>query len=219
MSVTMNILNKIKPYSRTEMLVVGLVFAAILLPLRLVTMAVFGESNILASVSVLACVTGFIMFGSKQGWLGKFGDMFINTILKIQKGKRRWIFFIELAFVLVIMGGAVFLIHEGDTTYSHLKDQVMAELAEMDIETQEDVMELSAEVAPEEQLEAVASMPSLLIDEFATVAVTAAIVNDMMGGWYFYFAALIVIENVQIVGFLVIARKYLKERETQEAKS
>jgi len=213
----MNILDKIKPFSRTEMIVVGLTFAAILMPLRLLTMWAFGE-NVLASVAVLGGVTAFMMIGSKQGWLGRFGDMFINTILKIQKGKRRFIFFIEMAFVLVIMGGAIFLIHEGNTTYGHLKEQVIGELALMDIETQDDVMKLSANVTAEQQLEAVVNMPSLLINEFATVAVTAAIVDDMMGGWYFYFAAIIVIENVQIVGFLIIARKYLKERENQEAK-
>lgn len=199
------------------MIVVGLTFAAILMPLRLITMYAFDE-NVLASVVVLGGVTAFLMIGSKQRWLGRFGDMFINTILKIQKGKRRWIFFIEMGFVLVIMGGAIVLIHEGNTTYGHLKEQVMGELALMDIETQDDVMKLSANVTAEQQLEAVASMPSLLIDEFATVAVTAAIVDDMMDGWYFYFAALIVIENVQIVGFLIIARKYLKEREAQETK-
>lgn len=209
----MNILNKIKPYSRTEMLVVGVVVASVLMPLKFVTMWVFGEENIIGSIAVLSGVITFMIVGSHQRWLGRFGDMFINTILKIQKGKRRWIFFIEMAFVLVIMGGAVVLIHEGNTTYSHLKDQVKAELAEMDIETQKDVMKMSESVSTEEQLEAVASMPTLLVEEFAVVAVTAAIVNDMMDGWYFYFATVIVIENAQIVGFLIIARKYLKERE------
>jgi hypothetical protein len=213
----MNILNKIKPYSRTEMLVVGAVFASILMPLRFITMWAFNE-NILASVFVLFSVTLFLIIGSKQGWLGRFGDMFINTILKIQKGKRRWIFFIEMAFVLVIMGGAIVLINEGNTTYGSLKVQVMGELVELNIQTSDDVMELSKNVSAEEQIEAVASLPTLLIDEFATVAVTAAIVNDMMDGWYLYFATIVVIENVQIVGFLIIARKYLKERETQEVK-
>ena len=214
----MNILNKIKPFSRTEMLVVGIVIASILIPLRFATMLVFGEENILGSIIVLSGVITFMIVGSHQRWLGRFGDMFINTILKIQKGKRRWIFFIEMAFVLVTMGGAIFLIHEGNTKYVHLKEQVMGELALMDVETQDDVMKLSENVTAEQQLEAVTNMPSLLINEFATVAVTAAIVNDMMDGWYFYFAAIIVIENVQIVGFLIIARKYLKERENQEAK-
>ena len=214
----MNILNKIKPYSRTEMLVVGIVIASILMPLRFITMWTFGEENILGSIIVLSGVITFMIVGSHQRWLGRFGDMFINTILKIQKGKRRWIFFIEMGFVLVLMGGASVLIHEGNTTYGNLKDRVMGELADMDIETSEDVMEMSKDVSVEEQLEAVASLPTLLIEEFATVAVTAAIVNDMMDGWYFYFATVIVIENVQIVGFLIIARKYLKERENQEAK-
>ena len=214
----MNILNKIKPFSRTEMIVVGIVIASILMPLRFVTMWAFGEENIIGSIAVLSGVITFMIVGSHQRWLGKFGDMFINTILKIQKGKRRWIFFIEMGFVLVLMGGAAVLIHEGNTTYGHLKDRVMGELSDMNIETSDDVMELSKDVSAQEQLEAVASLPTLLIEEFATVAVTAAIVNDMMNGWYFYFAVVIVIENVQIVGFLIIARKYLKEHENQEAK-
>ena len=54
------------------------------------------SSNIIGSIAVLSGVITFMIVGSHQGWLGRFGDMFINTILKIQKGKRRWIFFIEI---------------------------------------------------------------------------------------------------------------------------
>ena len=48
----MNILNKIKPFSRTEMIVVGLTFAAILMNLSLITIFGFGESNVLPTVYV-----------------------------------------------------------------------------------------------------------------------------------------------------------------------
>lgn len=206
-----NNIMQIKPFSKLEMIVVGLTMAAILMPARLVAMYLFHDS-VLANVVILSSVTGFFIIGSKQGWLGKFGDMFINTILRIQKGKRKFIFITEMVFVVTLMGGSAFLIHEGNTTYGYLKEHVKAQLADMDIETQEDLMEISSQTTPEQQAEAIVQMPRMLVEEFATVAVTQAIVNDMMGGWYMHFATVIVIENIQIVGFLIIARKFLKER-------
>jgi hypothetical protein len=209
---------KVKPYSRTEMLIVGIVMASVLIPLRLVAILILGDSWI-GSIGVLTGVTLFIMIGSKKGWLGWFGNMFINTIVKIQKGRRRYIFYIEAGFIFVLMGGALFIINEGETTYEHLTIQVRNELADMNITSTEDVMEMSGEITPEQQMETLAKMPQMFIEEFATIAVTAALVNEMMGGWYKYFAALVLIENVEIIGFLIISRRYLKEREAQEAKS
>lgn len=209
---------KVKPYSRTEMLIVAIVMASVLIPARLVAILVLGESWI-GSIGILTAVTLFVMIGSKKGWLGWFGNMFINTIVKIQKGRRRYVFYIEASFIFILMGGALFIINEGETTYNHLTIQVREELAEMNITTTEDVMEMSEEISPEQQMEALAKMPSMFINEFATIAVTAALVNEMMGGWYKYFAALVLIENVEIIGFLIISRKYLKEREEKEAQS
>ena len=208
---------KVKPYSKTEMFIVAGVMFAILMPLRLISVFILGEHNFVGSILLLTGVTSFIMIGAKKEKLGRFGNMFINTILKIQKGKRKYIFYGETTFVLLVMGSAVILIHEGNTTYGNLKSNVVAQLAEFDIKTTDDVINMSENISPEEQLEAIISMPSLLINEFAAVAITAAVINDMMDGWYMYFATLIIIENVQIVGFLTIARKYFKakQQETQ----
>jgi len=200
----------IKPYSRTEMLIVAGVMAAILVPLRLVTVVLLGD-HWFGSIGIVTIVTLFVMIGSMKNKLGWFGVMFINTIVKIQKGRRRFIFYIEAGFVFVVMGSAVFLIHEGNTTYGNLKAQVWAELKDMGIETSEDVIKASSLTA-EEQVQSIIRLPVMFVKQFATVAVTAAIVNDMMDNWYYYFAVIILIENVEIIGFLIISRKYIKEK-------
>lgn len=205
---------KIEPYSKKEMLVVAGVMAAILIPLRLVTIFILNE-HWLGSIGILTGVTLFVMIGAKKNKLGWFGRMFINTIIKLQKGKRRFIFYIEATFVFIVMGSAVILIHEGNTTYGHLKDQVWAELKGMDIETSEDVMRISSNQSAEEQAQAIIELPTLFVKEFGTVAVTAAIVNDMMDNWYMYFATLVLIENIEIVGFLIISRRYIKETDAE----
>jgi len=200
----------IKPYSRTEMLIVAGVMATILVPLRLVTVVLLGD-HWFGSIGIVTIVTLFVMIGSMKNKLGWFGVMFINTIIKIQKGRRRFIFYIEAGFVFVVMGSAVFLIHEGNTTYGNLKAQVWAELKDMGIETSEDVIKASSLTA-EEQVQSIIRLPVMFVKQFATVAVTAAIVNDMMDNWYYYFAVIILIENVEIIGFLIISRKYIKEK-------
>jgi hypothetical protein len=48
--------------------------------------------------------------------------MFQRQIEKLLRGKRKILVYVESVFVLVLLGGVIFTIHQGNTTYSHVQD-------------------------------------------------------------------------------------------------
>ena len=64
-----------------------------------------------------------ILIFAKKGKLGEFGNMFQRQIEELLKGKRKILVYVESVFVLVLLGGMIFTISEGNTTYSHVQDQ------------------------------------------------------------------------------------------------
>jgi hypothetical protein len=64
-----------------------------------------------------------ILILAKTGKLVEFGNMFQRQIEKLLKSKRKILVYLESVFVLVLLGGMIFTINEGNTTYSHVQDQ------------------------------------------------------------------------------------------------
>jgi hypothetical protein len=64
-----------------------------------------------------------ILILAKTGKLVEFGNMFQRQIEKLLKSKRKILVYVESVFVLVLLGGMIFTINEGNTTYSHVQDQ------------------------------------------------------------------------------------------------
>lgn len=193
--------------SRRESLIVMAVMAGIIIPLRFLTVFMFGE-NWIGSLGVITAVTLVIIVLAKKRKLGRFGDMFIRAVTNLHEGKRRFIFFAMMAFMLIYATSAVTTIHLGNTTYYELKLQATGELSEMGIESYGDAMEATSSMTVEDHAKAAIEFPVLAVKEFATVSVTAAIVNDMMDGWYMYFASLILVESAEIIGLVVITKRY-----------
>jgi hypothetical protein len=105
-----------------ESIIVFGVMTGLLLPVRLLFVTFVSDSWI-GSFGVISVISISILILAKTGKLGEFGNMFQRQIEKLLKGKRKILVYIESVFVLVLLGGMIFTINEGNTTYSHVQDQ------------------------------------------------------------------------------------------------
>jgi len=98
------------------------VMTGLLLPVRLLFVTFVSDSWI-GSFGVISVILISILIFAKKGKLGEFGNMFQRQIEELLKGKRKILVYVESVFVLVLLGGMIFTISEGNTTYSHVQDQ------------------------------------------------------------------------------------------------
>ncbi|MFQ5496679.1 MAG: hypothetical protein ACE5DU_02195 [Nitrosopumilus sp.] len=103
-----------------ESLIVFSVMAGALLPARLLFVEYVSDSWI-GSVGIISAISISIIILAKKKKLGFFGPMLERQIFKFQKGKRGLVVVGESVFVLLILGGMIFAIDQGNTAYSDYK--------------------------------------------------------------------------------------------------
>lgn len=207
----MSVMNTVKPNSRKETIVVALVLASILVPARFLTIYALGD-HWLGALGVITAVTLVIIILAKKGKIGPFGDMFLRTIERMHKSKFRWFVYVQSSVLFVLGATAVYAIELGNGQFADQKAEVMAEINAMGIENYDDVVEKSGDMSAEEHANAIASMPEIALTKFHIIAIAAAITNDLMGGWYKFFATLILVESAEVLGLLVVTKSITKKR-------
>lgn len=137
--------------------------------------------------------------------LGSFGDLFLNQLTKTIKGKSGKVA-IVLSFVLIAYFGSTLVwIERGNTIYSDEKQLVSQMLFlnyghdKMDATKIHKIMSIKSE--------------NVLIDISnishvdQVISMTYAIMNDMMGGWMINMSIILLVEQLEFLGFLIIYRK------------
>jgi hypothetical protein len=105
-----------------ESIIVFGIITGLLLPVRLLFVTFVSDSWV-GSFGVISVISISIIILAKKGKLGEFGNMFQRQIEKLLRGKRKILVYVESVFVLVLLGGMIFTIDQGNTTYSHVQDQ------------------------------------------------------------------------------------------------
>lgn len=194
-----------------EFLIVTISLIAILVPIRIFSKIVFADEWI-GSLGVITGILGLIIFLSKKEKLGIFGQMFIRQVIKNHKGKRKWFIYFQTILFLSIAVFTIFSIHTGNNDYYLLKEQVLAEFQKQGIMIDSTlnfnaINQISSQITLEQQVEAIAALPLLTIQNFEVFAVVLAVTDQLMGGWVMYFWQIMLIETVEIIVMLKIARK------------
>ena len=197
----------IKPYSKSESIIVGLVLAGILIPLRFLTLFALGDSWI-GTLGVISFVTLIMIILSHKQKIGKFGDMFLRQITKMHKGKRKWFIYTQTVIFFTFALTSLYAINEGNTTYLDMKLQVAEQMKALGIDDYDSLVDRYKETPTEQQAQAIAQMPSLFFKQFGIIAVTAAITDDLMYNWYSHMLIFILVETTEVAILLVITKKY-----------
>ena len=187
------------------------VMTGILLPARLLFVSYissdwFGSFGIITAISVTMIVL------TKKGKLGRFGEMFERQINKLQKGKRAKIVYGQSVIFLLILGGTIYAIEQGNSTYVDLKNQILEEHKEF-----ADPIELLAKT---EQLEAqdwvfgVLGLFLAIFIAFPQLSAVLAVLNESFDGWVLHFYTVAFVEYLELFGILIYFRYSLSGKKS-----
>lgn len=194
-----------------EKLIVFGVITAIFLPIRMVFYAYF-SAHWIGSLGLVSSLMFVLIFLAHKQKLGRFGNLFLKQMTKTIKGKSGKI---AIAFSLVLIAyfaSTLMWIERGNTIYSDEKHLVshmifsnygVNKMNPSDIHTVVDIKQGNtifdaSNVTYADQI----------------ISMTYAIMNDMMGGWMVNLNTILLVEQFEFLGFLVLYRKIYNSPKT-----
>ncbi len=184
-----------------ESLIVFAVFTGVLLPVRLLFVTYvsdnwFGSFGVISAISV-----GLIVLTKKQK-LGEFGRMFDRQMNKFMKGKRGKFFFVEATLFLFILGGMIFAVEQGNSTYLHLKEQLLAEHPEFN--DADKILEKSEALELQDYFFGFLAMIAAFFVAFPMFSAVFAVISDATDGWLLHFYTVAFVEYIELFAILVL---------------
>lgn len=186
-----------------EALIVFSVMTGILLPVRLFFVAYvstdwYGSFGIISAISVLMIIL------TKKGKLGRFGQMFERQINKFQKGKRAKLIYGQSVIFLLILGGTIFAIEQGNSVYVDLKNQLLEEHKEFS--DPEQILKKSDEMQAQDWIYGIIGMFLAIFFAFPQLSAVLAVLNDSLDGWILHFYTVAFVEYLELFGILLYFR-------------
>lgn len=203
-----------------EFTIVTVSLISMLVLIRIISKSVF-DDNWIGSLGMVSAIFGILLFLTKKEKLGIFGKMFIRQITKNYQGKKKWLIYAQTGFFLFVGITTIVSIHMGNTEFVDFKEQVISyfnsEGMIIDSEVNYNTLnQLSSQITLEQQIQSIISLPSILIGNFVVFSVVLSVMNELLGGWVMFFWQVMLIETIEIIGFVFFARKYLLKNLTQK---
>jgi len=201
---------------RFEAVIVFMVMTFLFLPVRFMFVT-YVTDDWFGSFGVVSALAVAVVLLAKRGKLGRFGDMFINQMIKIHTGKRRILVYTHLSWGMLAMGLLILSINLGNTTYLDEKNYVLeiAEKQGQSLDSSEDLTQLTGELgetSPEEFVEGFIEIGDLLFNQFPYFTALWAIEDDMTEGFLLHFSTVAFVEVLEFTGILIYFRLTLKKK-------
>ena len=168
-----------------ESLIVFGVITGILLPVRLLFVE-YVSDNWFGSLGVIAVISIAIIILAKKKKLGFFGVMFERQLYKFQKGKRGLVVFAESVFLLMVLGGMIFAIEQGNSTFSDLKIETAQNLP-LTSDDPEQILTMTDNIDDQDWLMGFLMTPITFVTEFPKMSAIIASIDQRLDGWLFAF--------------------------------
>jgi len=188
----------------------------VLLPVRLFFVAYISD-NWLGSFGIISAISIIMIILTKKGKLGKFGQMFERQLNKLQHGKRAKIVYGQSLFFLIILGGTIFAIEQGNSVYSDLKEELLAQNQEFSDSKQ--ILAMAKNVTIQEWINGFIGMILAVFFAFPELAAVFAVLNDSSQGWVLHFYTVAFVEYIEIFGILLFYRFYLPKKNSTTPKN
>ncbi|MDE1812736.1 MAG: hypothetical protein KGH85_07720 [Thaumarchaeota archaeon] len=187
-----------------EKLIVFGVIAGIFLPIRMVFYAYF-SAHWIGSLGLASSLMFVLMFLAHKQKLGRFGNLFLRQMTKTIKGKSGKIAIALSLVFIAYFASTLMWIERGNTIYSDEKHLVsdmifsnysVNEMSPSDIHIIKNIRQGNTifDISNVNYADQIISM-------------TYAIMNDMMGGWMVNLDMILLVEQFEFLGFLIIYRK------------
>jgi len=192
-----------------EGLIVFSVMTGVLLPVRLffvtyISTEWFGSFGIISSISILMIIL------TKKGKLGRFGKMFEHQMNKLQKGKRAKIIYGQSIIFLVILGGTIFAIEQGNSVNVDLKNKLLEEHKEF--ANAEEIFKKTDELQFQDWIYGIVGMFLAIFFAFPQLSAVLAVLNDSLNGWILHFYTVAFVEYLELFGILIFFRFSLSKK-------
>lgn len=197
-----------------ESLIVFGVMTGILLPVRLLFVS-YVSSDWLGSFGIISVISIAMIILTKKGKLGKFGEMFERQINKLQKGKKAKIVYGQSIILLLILGGTIFAIEQGNSTHVDLKNQILEEHEEFTDPTE--ILKKTEQLEAQDWILGVLGLFLAVFIAFPQLSAVLAVLNDSFDGWILHFYTVAFVEYIELFGILIYFRYSLFSKKSQSA--
>ena len=182
-----------------ESLIVFGVMGGLLLPARLLFVE-YVSDNWFGSLGIISIISISVIILAKKKKLGFFGPMLERQMYKFQKGKRGLLVIGESIFLLLILGGMIFAIDQGNSVYSELKMQ------NMPTTSSEQILESAKELEASDWVVAFLMVPVALLTAFPQMSAAIASIDQSLDGWLLHFYTVGFVEYLELFGILIYYR-------------
>jgi len=197
-----------------ETFIVFGVMTGVLMPVRLLFVS-YVSDDWLGSFGVISAISIAILILAKKGKLGEFGNMFQRQIEKLLKGKRKILVYVESVFVLALLGGMIFTIDQGNTTYSHIQDQFYIS---QEIESPEYLIEKTSDWTVNDWFYGFIVAPVAFVTVFPQMSAVIASIDGALDGWLVHFYTVGFVEYAEFLGILVLYRFVIKTKPVEKVR-
>jgi len=191
-----------------ESLSIAVIMICVLLPIRLFFVT-YINTHWLGSLGVISIVSFAILFLAKKNKLGWFGRAFIRQTFKINKGKRKYFVYTNLAITLIYFGSIIYGVELSNEQFLMEKIEVKEKLG---TESIEEIM-TSDKVDVRDVPKALLMLVYIFFFRFDIYAVLIGTINDMTQGYLLHFSIVFTVEVLELLGILIFSRFYLKKED------
>jgi len=203
-----------------ESLIVFGVMTGLLLPARLL-FAEYISDNWFGSLGIISAISILVVILARKKKLGFFGPMFERQMYKFQKGKRGLLVIGESVFVLLMLGGMIFAIDQGNSVHSDLKFQTIENSPQTNSPqtNSEQILELTNEWEASDWIVAFLMVPATFLTAFPQMSAGIASVDQSLDGWLLHFYTVGFVEYLELFGILIYYRISFREKLQSSVKS
>ena len=175
----------------------------LLLPIRLF-FVMYVSDNWFGSFGLISVISITVIILTKKRKLGKFGEMFDRQLSKLQHGKRAKIVYGQSILFLLILGGTIFAIEQGNSTYVELKNEILKE--NEDFSDAGQILAKAEKISFQEWINGFIGMIMAIFFAFPQLAAVFAVLNDSSDGWVLHFYTVAFVEYMELFGILLLFR-------------
>ncbi len=105
---------------------------------------------------------------------------------------------------LLILGGTIFAIEQGNTMYSDLKEQILEENEEFS--NPEEILKKSEQLQAQDWIFGMMAMFLAIFIAFPQLSAVLAVLNESFDGWVLHFYTVAFVEYLEMFGILIYFR-------------
>lgn len=166
----------------------------------------------IGSLGLVSSLMFVLIFLAHKKKLGRFGVLFLNQLTKTIKGKSGKIAIVFSLVLIAYFASTLVWIERGNTIYSDEKHLVSQILFSNYDESKMNPGDIN-KIMNIKQDDAILDGSNVTYAD-QIISMTYAIMNDMMGGWMVNLDMILLVEQFEFLGFVVLYRKVYSPSKT-----